>query len=189
MKRSILSRLFLAFCLGGATANLHAELDLGSPTSRTPYDQYLGPLWSVFGRLSGKADMATAAQLMRQGHGFRYSYNKVQPYVPQTPEETEAMKSGDCKAKSLWLASKLNDRGVRFVIGKAKQGESMSHAWLVWNGPEGWLILDATMYSSPLSPDRVSRTEFIPTYSYSSSGKYAHAVGAETGAPKNGDHL
>src|SRR4051812_39392401 len=115
-KYTLLCWLF-GFNFTGLVGSVHAELNLGSSTSRTPYDQYLGPVFSVFGRLGGKADLETAAQLVRQGRAFRYSYNKAQPYLPQTPEETEAKKAGDCKAKSLWLASKLNDRSVRFVIG------------------------------------------------------------------------
>ena len=83
----------------------------------------------------------------------------------------------------------MNDRQVRFVIGKAKAGQAMSHAWLIWNGPEGWLILDATLYSTPLVPERVSRSQFIPTYSYASSSKYAHVLAAAEPGAKNGDHL
>jgi len=189
MKRYLCIPLVIAFYVLGATVGLSAQIDLGAPASRTPYDAYLGPVWAVLKSLSGKADDATAAQLVRQGRAFRYSYNSAQPYQPQTPEQTEATKSGDCKAKSLWLASKLNDRGVRFVIGKAKAGQSMSHAWLIWNGPEGWTILDATLYSSPLSPASLSPSQFVPTYSFAPSGKYAHAMAAAGAAAKNGDHL
>jgi len=188
MKHLLRFVLLLAFCALCAPP-AKAQLNLGAPTSRTPYDQYLGPMWSVFSHLSGKADPATVEQLVRQGRAFRYSYNKAQPFVPQTPGETEATKSGDCKAKSLWLADKMNDRGVRFVIGKAKAGQSISHAWLIWNGPSGWMILDATMYSTPLSPERISRSQFVPLYSYATSGKYSHTVAAAGAAARNGDHL
>lgn len=165
-------------------------LDLGSPTSRTPYDSYFGPVWAVFGRLGGaQPDSALVEQLVREGKAFRYSYNKAQPFVPQTPEQTESTRSGDCKAKALWLASKLNSRNVRFVVGKTKQAGNVSHAWLIWQGPEGWLILDATLFSRPLHPDRISPNDFRPTYSYAPSGKYAHAVAAAAAASKYGDHL
>ena len=189
MKLSAL--LFLAAGCLLAAVPAHAQIDLGSPTSRTPYDAYLGPVWSVFHQLNGpKADPKVAAQLVRQGHSFSYSYKKDQPYVPQAPEQTEATHSGDCKAKSLWLASKLNDKNIRFVIGKAKQVQAVSHAWIIWNGPDGWTILDATLYSSPLQPARLSPSEFVPTYSFAPSGKYSHttAGGAAAGA-RNGDHL
>lgn len=165
-----------------------AELDLGSSTSRTPYDPYLGPLWAVLRQLDGKSDPATVAQLVRRSYGFRYSYKKDQPYVPQTPQQTEALKAGDCKAKSLWLAEKLNDRGIRFVIGKARRESAMSHAWLIWNGPNGWMILDATNFSSPLVPSRLAPNEFVPQFSYSPGGKYAHRVSTFSKQPRNGDH-
>ena len=165
-------------------------IDLGAPTSRTPYDPYLGPVWSVFGRMGGtQPDPAAVAQWVREGRAFRYSYNKSQPFVPQTPEETESSKCGDCKAKSLWLANKMGSRKVRFVIGKASLSRPINHAWLIWEGPGGWVILDATNFSRPLDPERVSRTDFVPLYSFAPSGKYAHAFAPTGGGGKNGDHL
>ena len=181
--RPLLALVFLSFI-----AHAHAQLDLGTPTSRTPYDAYLTPMWTVLHQLSGKADPNLAAELVRRGRSFRYCYKADQPYVPQTPEETDSLHAGDCKAKSLWVASKLNDRNIRFVIGKAKQAANTSHAWLMWDGPNGWMILDATLYSTPLVPTRLSPTEFIPTYSFSPTGKYAHHAGT-TGQAKNGDHF
>jgi hypothetical protein len=186
------SKVIGAFLVLSALSSvpIHAQLDLGSATSRTPYDQYLGPMWSVFGRLSGgQPDLPLVEQLVRQGKSFRYVFKADQPYVPQLPEVTESTKSGDCKAKSLWLASKMNTKKVRYVIGKAKAGSNLSHAWIIWDGPEGWLVLDATFYSRPLSPERLSATEFIPIYSYSPGGRYAHTVSAAARGTKNGDHL
>jgi hypothetical protein len=165
-------------------------LDLGNSTSKTPYDPYMGPVFSVFGRLGGtQPDPAQVEQWMKEGRGFRYSFSKTQPYVPQSPEQTDASKSGDCKAKSLWLAHKMDSRKVRFVIGKFKRGAAQSHAWLLWNGPDGWLILDATMFSRSLDPGRVSQNEFLPIYSYAPGGKYNHARAAPTPGAKYGDHL
>ena len=169
---------------------LSLAFDLGASTSKTPYDPYLGPVWSVFGRLGGtQPDPALVEQWVKEGRAFRYSYSKSQPYVPQSPEVTESSKAGDCKAKSLWLANKMDSRKVRFVIGKVKGVRNMSHAWLIWQGPEGWLILDATLYSRPLDPERLSQNEFLPIYSYAPSGKYAHARAAPTVGAKYGDHL
>ena len=165
--------------------------DLGAPTGRTPYDPHLGPMRSVLGSLgSNKPSLDEVKQYVRTGKSFRY-YMK-DPYVPQTPAETEATKAGDCKAKSLWVASKMDDRTVRFVIGKARAVSQISHAWLMWPGPSGWLILDPTNFSAPLDVNRVARDEFMPIYSYTAGGKYAHTVAT---APKGraeakyGDHL
>ena len=94
-------------------------------------------MWSVFGQLGGaQPDPAQVEQWVREGRAFSYSFSKSQPYVPQSPEQTEATRSGDCKAKSLWLASKMDSNKVRFVIGKFKAGAAQSHAWLIWNGPD-----------------------------------------------------
>lgn len=185
-------RLFCLLLIFAFAASPRAnEFDPGSPTSKTPYDAYLDPVYKVFHELGeGQPDESTVEKLVREGRAFRYFFNKDQPYVPQAPEVTEATKTGDCKAKSLWLAAKMNSRGVRFVIGKLSLGSPKSHAWLVWQSPQGWLILDATNYSKPLVPERVSPTELVPTYSYAPSGvKYLHANAAATKGAKYGDHM
>ena len=167
----------------------YSALDLGNSTGRTPYDPYLGPMWSVFGKLgASQPDPAQVEKWVSEGRAFRYSFSKAQPYVPQSPEQTEASRSGDCKAKSLWLANKMDSKKVRFVIGKFKAGAAQSHAWLIWNSPTGWLILDATMFSRSLDPARVSSREFVPIYSYAPSGKYTHGRAAAPSESKYGDH-
>jgi hypothetical protein len=185
--RTALVFLLIAVTMGMARAG---TLDLGAPTTHTPYDPYLEPMWAVLHRLgANQPDPAQVEQLVREGRGFGYSYNKEQPYVPQTPDITEARKAGDCKAKALWLASKMDTRNVRFVIGKASASRPINHAWLIWEGPQGWLILDATMLSRPLPPDRCSSTDYIPNFSYSPSGKFAHAAAATGAGKKYSDHL
>jgi hypothetical protein len=178
----------LLFLLG-VSAPLLAQ-DLGSPTSRTPYDVYLGPMRTVLSALgNNKPSLAQVNQYVRTGKSFRYQMKD--PYIPQLPAETEATKSGDCKAKSLWVASKMDDRSVRFVIGRARAVSQMSHAWLMWPGPSGWLILDPTNFSSSLEMNRLARDEFMPIYSYTAGGKYAHTVAAAPKikpSPKYGDH-
>lgn len=165
--------------------------DLGSPISRTPYDRYLAPMHSVLGSLgNAKPSLEEVRQYVHTGRSFRYAMKD--PYVPQTPAETEATKSGDCKAKSLWVAYKMNDRSVRFVIGKARAVSKISHAWLMWPGPSGWLILDPTNFNAPLDLTRIGRDEFTPIYSYSAGGTYAHTVASAPrgkAESKFGDHL
>jgi hypothetical protein len=170
---------------------LAAAQDLGKSTSSTPYDNYLGPMRATLSSLGGnRPDINSVKQYVRTGRSFRYVMKD--PYVPQTPAETEAAKAGDCKAKSLRVASKMEDRSLRFVVGKARAVSGMSHAWLLWKGPNGWMILDATNFSSPIDLNRVGPNEFIPQYSYSASGKFVHAgAAAPTARPgaKYGDHI
>jgi len=164
--------------------------DLGKPTSSTPYDRYLGPVRTTMSSLGNNhPGMDSVEQYVRTGRSFRY-YMK-DPYVPQTPAETEASRAGDCKAKSLWVASKMDDRTLRFVVGKARAESGMNHAWLLWKDSTGWWILDATKFSTPLDLDRLGPGEFVALYSYSAQGEFVHAAAlARKRRPeaKYGDH-
>lgn len=180
----------LATCMAGGDLRAGAPFDPGKPTSSTPYDGYLGPMRVVFSHLGNNdPDLATVTSLVREGKGFRYYFNSAQPYEPQSPEVTEKIHAGDCKAKSLWLAYKMDSHDVRYVIGKARAVSTIAHAWLVWKGPDGWLILDATNFSTPLVPERLSPSEFIPMYSYTATGKYLHSIMNAGPSQKYGDHL
>src|SRR5262245_36417537 len=117
--------------------------DLGKPTSSTPYDSYLGPVRTTMSSLgTNRPPMDLVEQYVRTGRSFRY-YMK-HPYLPQTPAETDSTHAGDCKAKSLWVAYKMDDQSLRFVVGRARAESGMLHAWLLWKDPSGWWILDAT---------------------------------------------
>jgi hypothetical protein len=112
--------------------------------------------------------------LMREGNSFRYTF--TEPYVATLPAVTQRTKSGDCKAKSLWIADKIGDREhIRFVIGKARSTSRISHAWLMWNDGSRWWILDPTNTSLPIPAESVARNEYIPLYSYDAHGCYRHA--------------
>ena len=87
------------------------------------------------------------------------------------------------------LHAVVGPMGIPSHIGKAKKVSTMSHAWLIWQGPDGWLILDATNFSRPLNPERVSKSEFLPIYSYAPGGKYTHAMAGPAAGAKYGDHL
>jgi hypothetical protein len=164
--------------------------DLGRPVSSTPYDRYLGTVRTIMHDLgSNHPPMSQVEEYVRTGRSFRY-YMK-DPFVPQTPAETEQTRAGDCKAKSLWVAYKMDDKSLRFVVGKARAESGMNHAWLLWKDVTGWWILDATKFSRPLDLSRLGPTEFIPLYSYTSHGEFIHAAalarrkGVEA---KYGDH-
>ena len=158
MKTPTLVAVFSLLC---ATSSLAPAQDLGRPVGSTPYDKYFGRIREILAALgSNSPSMELVNELVKTGRGFRY-YMK-DPYIPQTPQETDASRSGDCKAKSLWVAYKMDDHSVRFVVGRIKSVQGMSHAWLLWKGPEGWLILDATMYSRPLDVARLGPQEFTP---------------------------
>ena len=164
----------VAFVLVSAGSFLSAQ-DLGRPTSATPFDNYLGVMRNTL-RSLGSNDPALPAveQYVRTGRGFRYVMKD--PYVPQTPAETEATRAGDCKAKSLWLCDQLGDAHVRYVIGKTRRGAKLSHAWVMWQNQGRWWILDCTNTTRPILAESVSKNEYIPFYSYDKSGCYRHST-------------
>jgi hypothetical protein len=150
-----------------------APLDLGLPAGYTPYDRYMNPVKSVLTHLeTSQPTLDRVRMLMREGRSFRYSF--TDPYTAATPNVTAVTRAGDCKAKSLWLADQLNDRSVRFVIGKARSSSRMSHAWLMWEHDSRWWILDCTNLREPIPADRVSANEYIPFYSFAKNGTYRH---------------
>jgi hypothetical protein len=177
------------FSLALASSGSHAAtVDPGSPISHTPYDRWLGPMWQVMHGLGGgEPSIGRVEELVRQASEFQYAYTSDHTYVPQTPRLTESTGTGDCKAKALWLAARMRSSSVRYVIGKANLSDHISHAWLMWKAPQGWLILDPSNYSQPLSPWQLSPAQFIPLYSYGPSGSYIHTMsvaarGARTAA-------
>lgn len=168
MKAHLL-RLVL-FTLWAATAE---AVDLGEQVASTPYDRYMGEVKSVLGQLSGsESDVEKVCSLMQEGHKFRYRFTR--PYKSASPEETQLRREGDCKAKALWLCSRMNDAGLRYVVGKTKLGAPLSHAWLLWWNDGYWWILDCTNLSVPLRADLVPSDEYVPFYSWNKSGEYQH---------------
>lgn len=163
----------LIFLVTAAFAVARPDLSNGRP-GPTPYDPYRAPVDAVMGHLDGPSpSFATVATLMRQGYAFKYVFDA--PYLAQMPQVTAAKRSGDCKAKSLWLASRMNDASnVRYVIGKARRTSRISHAWLMWKNEGRWWILDPTNTPDPIAADSVGPDDYIVNYSYDRSGSYCH---------------
>ena len=171
--RQVLLPLTVAFIAVSRCQVGAREVDLGTPVQSTPYDKFLGPMRDVLARLgTDRPAMPPVNGWVREGRDFQYSF--TEPYVPQLPEVTERLRAGDCKAKSLWLASKMNDRTVRFVVGKYTRSAEMSHAWLLWENMGRWYVLDPTMKSSAIDLANVSENDWVPLFSYSAHGKFQH---------------
>jgi hypothetical protein len=178
----IMARLkHLLFAMALLATQLHGlartNIDLGFPAAATPYDPYMTPVRQVLTHLTNEQNtMDRVRFLMHEGRSFRYSFTS--PYVAATPDVTASTRSGDCKAKALWLADQLNDQSVRFVIGKARRTSQMSHAWLLWQHDNRWWILDCTNNWDPIAADRVSSSQYIPYYSFAKNGEYRHQATA-----------
>lgn len=174
-------KTFLAFTatLAVLAFSAIAGVDLGNSANGTPYDAYMTPVRQVLGTAEGnQATLDKVQALMRTGRNFRYSYTSKNPYVATMPEVTAKTKSGDCKAKALWLINQLDDSNVRFVVGKAHYGAKLSHAWVLWreSATSKWYILDCTNNSRAIAAETVRRDDYIPLYSWSKGGVYRHAA-------------
>ena len=166
--------LLIVLLVAGNSVWLRAQ-DAGTRTSGTPYDPYLGPVRQTYSLLSNSSPTIDEIRSqLRTARRFRYYFDAAQPYVPQLPAVTEAKRQGDCKAKSLWLISKMGDRNSRYVIGKAKPGDRLSHAWALWPDGGRWLVLDPTLQSDVVIAEQVRGRKWIPQYSYNGGGNYAH---------------
>jgi len=171
--KKITPLVLLAFFTG--TAFLQARPEFRSARrAPTPYDRYMGSVNSVLRSLDGrKPGFNEVARLLKKGYGFRYVYET--PYVAPTPAQTEARGAGDCKAKTLWLADRMNDPSVRYVIGKARADSTISHAWLMWRYNDQWWVLDPTNSPNPIPANQVGAGEYTITYSYARDGSYRHS--------------
>lgn len=135
----------------------------------------MGPVRAVYARSGSNSPTLDEVRAdFRTARRFRYFFNKDEPYIPQAPEVTEARQQGDCKAKSVWLANKMLDRNTRYVVGKAKIGSKISHAWLLWPNGGEWFFLDPTMEGDVISADQVTGRKLIMRFSYRGSTAYAH---------------
>jgi len=146
-----------------------------SKVSETPYDAYMKGVHETLSRLEKrKAGLEEITKWMEIGYAFRYQSGNL--YSPKLPARTESSRSGDCKDKALWLAEKLNDRSIRYVIGRIKRETEENHAWLEWQGPNGRWILDCTKSAVPFLVDDRRSQQFVPLFSYTADGTYANAA-------------
>ena len=156
--------------------HVFGDVNLGRVTPHSPYDAYLGPVRKTFARFRGSQPTVDEVRAqLRTARRFHYYFDNGNPYVPVEPEITDATRQGDCKGKSLWLAWKMDDRRVRFTIGKVTPSARMSHAWLLWNEGGEWFALDPTNESDLLPLQRIAGHKLFPQYSYSTSAIYVHS--------------
>jgi hypothetical protein len=135
----------------------------------------MGPMRQTYARLGGGSpSINDVRSQLRTAYRFRYYFDPAQPYTPQTPEVTESRQQGDCKAKSLWLLSKMGTRDTRYVMGRATNRSRISHVWLLWSNGGTWIILDPTNTAEVIDADRVVGQKLFAKYSYSARSAYKH---------------
>lgn len=148
------------------------ELSL-QPASYTPYDRYTGSVRKVIARLDRRTvTMSQVRALMKEAHSFRYRVSD--PYRAALPETTATTRTGDCKAKSLWLYDRIGDPSALYVIGKTFRATAYNHAWVYWRWDGRWWILDPTNRSAPVPADSLPADRYVPYYSFGSDGAFRH---------------
>jgi len=102
---------------------------------------------------------------------YRYSHEW------RTPSEVEAAQAADCKGKALALYDRMQLNGatnLRFVIGKRRATDSLTHAWLEWQTAIGTLLLDPTFNWNAAFKIR-DRRSYIAFYGYEGAHKFQAA--------------
>lgn len=158
-----------------------------SATPVTPYDFYMGPVFKVLAEIGPDSpDMDRVRKLMSEALSFEYRMED--PLRPVSPDETERKRTGDCKAKALWLAKQMNDPSVLYVIGRMRPDSPINHAWLQWKKGDRWYVLDATNRAEPVPEDQLEPGSYMPLYAFGKRGTLVYRAGA-SGRPSRGSLL
>jgi hypothetical protein len=135
-------------------------------------------------RLDGpEPSMETTRALMRQAFHFAYprGKNEAGARLPADPAVTEATRSGDCKDRAWWLASRLNDSDLIFAAGKYSATDTEGHAWLFWKKDGQLWILDPIYFTAPVRASKLRPAHYIVETLYTKYGTFGadgsyHAV-------------
>ena len=143
----------------------------------TPYDRQMSrvqpTLTAPVGYMIDGVSFGLVNEWMIELRAMPYRYSREW----QTPTEVEAARAADCKGKALALYDRLQLNGVtnvRFVIGKRRASDSLTHAWLEWETELGTLLLDPTFNWTATTKIPDGRN-YIAFYGYEGAHKYQAA--------------
>ena len=166
---------FLLVLLGWTSVGFSQPtfLEVGS----TPYDRQMSriqpTLTATFGYAVDGISFALVNEWMIELRAMPYRYSREW----QTPSEVETARVADCKGKALTLYDRMQLNGatnVRFVIGKRRVNDSLTHAWLEWETEMGTVLLDPTFnWTAAIKVD--DRRSYIAFYGYEGAHKYQAA--------------
>jgi predicted transglutaminase-like cysteine proteinase len=143
----------------------------------TPYDRQMSRVQPTLTARSGYTfegiSVALVNDWMIELRAMPYRYSREW----HTPSEVEVARVADCKGKALALYNRLQLNGaanVRFVIGKRRVSDSLTHAWLEWKTERGTLLLDPTFNWT--ATIKVSDPQnYVAFYGYVGAHKYRAA--------------
>jgi len=126
-------------------------------------------------RLDGpEPSMETTRALMRQAFHFAYprGKNEAGARLPADPAVTEATRSGDCKDRAWWLATRLNDSNLIFAVGKLSAADPENHAWLFWKKDGQLWVLDPIFFTAPVLASKVPPQSYVVEKLYTKYGPF-----------------
>ena len=143
----------------------------------TPYDRQMARIEPILVAPSGYTIDGLSFTLINEWmielRVMHYRYSREW----QTPSEVEAARVADCKGKALALYDRMQLNGatnLRFVIGKRRVSDSLTHAWLEWETERGIVLLDPTFnWTAAIKMD--DRRSYIAFYEYEGAHKYQAA--------------
>jgi hypothetical protein len=143
----------------------------------TPYDHQMKRVQPTLTEPSAYAlygpSLTVVNEWMNELRAMPYRYSRQW----QTPYEVEFAKVGDCKGKAMVLYDWMQLNGatnVRLVIGKRREGDSLTHAWLEWQTRIGTLLLDPT-FNWNAAIKLKNRRSYIAFYGYEGRHKFQAA--------------
>lgn len=143
----------------------------------TPYDRQMARIEPTLTARPGygidRLSFALINQWMIELRAMPYRYSREW----RTPSEVEIARMGDCKGKALALYDRMQLNGVRnlrFVIGKRRPSDSLTHAWLEWETKMGTILLDPTFnWTAAMKVN--DPQNYIAFYGYEGARKYRAA--------------
>ena|ERR1700730_9714308 len=143
----------------------------------TPYDKQMARVQPTLiappGYMFDELSFTMVNEWMIELRAMPYRYSREW----RTPSEVEAARVADCKGKALALYDRMQLNGaanVRFVIGKRRANDSLTHAWLEWETEMGTVLLDPTFNWTAEMKIRDGRP-CVPFYGFEGAHKFQAA--------------
>jgi hypothetical protein len=143
----------------------------------TPYDRQMAPvqptLTGLPGYLFDEITLTLVNEWMSELRAMPYRYSREW----RTPSEVEEAKTADCKGKAITLYDRMQLNGaanVRFIIGKRRATDLLTHAWVEWQTGTAIYILDPTFNWTATAKGQ-DRSKYVPFYAYEGPHKYLAA--------------
>lgn len=171
---------FAAAVICLSTASCFASALLLSVDS-TPYDRQMTRIRPILVSKPAHSTQQVSLALVNEWMGDLRDIPYAYHIEWKTPAEVNSREPADCKGKAVALYERMQSYGaknVRLVIGKRAPTSRVTHAWLVWETPQGTYVLDPTFNWSACRSEEISDQSYVPYYAYAGTKKYRASAAA-----------